>query len=119
MSECLAVMTANFESEMMVVWSGETGLYCRQHELNSYKQQKGLVGPLRGLPFPYLFHSYYCTVFTFAYFFAAAAFVSGWEPSVNVSTRAKFLRRVMLDAVNAEGWLGEVPAGRSTPKSGG
>jgi hypothetical protein len=24
---------------MMVVWSGEMGLYCRQHELNSYKQQ--------------------------------------------------------------------------------
>jgi hypothetical protein len=39
-----------------------------------------------------VFHSYYCTVFVFAYFFAAAAFVSGrWEPSVNDSTRAKFL----------------------------
>jgi hypothetical protein len=39
-----------------------------------------------------VFHSYYCTVFTFAYFFAAAAFVSGWEPSVNVSVGPRFFR---------------------------
>jgi hypothetical protein len=38
----------NFESEMMVVWSRETGLYCRQHELNSYKQQyRSSVGLLQ------------------------------------------------------------------------
>jgi hypothetical protein len=67
-----------------------------------------------------VFHSYYCTVFTFAYFFAAAAFVSGqWEPSVNVSARAKILRSAMSDAVDAEGLLGGVLVGKSTPKPGG
>jgi hypothetical protein len=38
-----------------------------------------------------VFHSYYCTVFVFTYFFAMAAFVSGWWEPSNDSTRAKFL----------------------------
>jgi hypothetical protein len=56
----------------------------------------------------------------FAYLLAAAAFVSGWwEPSVNVSARAKFVERVTSNAANAEALLGHVPAGKSTPEPGG
>jgi hypothetical protein len=42
-----------------------------------------------------------------------------WEPSVNVSARAKLIRRVISNAANADGLLGDVPAGKSTPEPGG
>ncbi|KAJ6574504.1 hypothetical protein B0H19DRAFT_1063455 [Mycena capillaripes] len=48
------------------------------------------------------------------------AFVSGlWEPSVNVSARAKFVGWVTSNATNAVVLLGHVPAGKSTPHPGG
>jgi hypothetical protein len=39
-----------------------------------------------------------------------------WEPSVIVSARAKLVRRVISNTVNAEGLLDDVPAGKNTPK---
>ncbi|KAJ6465252.1 hypothetical protein DFH09DRAFT_1086379 [Mycena vulgaris] len=47
----------------------------------------------------------------------------GWcgfcASSLMLAPRAKFIRSVTSNAVNAEGLLGAVPAGKSTPRPGG
>ncbi|KAJ6525355.1 hypothetical protein B0H19DRAFT_1084900 [Mycena capillaripes] len=54
------------------------------------------------------------------YLFAAATFVTGWwEPSVNVSVWEKLIRKVTLNAANAEGLFSAVQVGKSTTKLDG
>jgi hypothetical protein len=66
-----------------------------------------------------VFHSYYCTVFTFTYFFAVAAFVLGWELSVNASTRAKFVRRPRVTSNAIDAVRATLSSAQGTETSGG